>query len=252
MPSRLFRRVLLATAFAVTYVVTSSAQTVEGVDAGRLRAAAKAQGEAAKAFADEVARRGEALRDTALATARSAETNRARATNTATTGPRGVMDLDAMVAQAESVRAGPEKSAGPRLIVFVSTSMPATTLAALVKDVTTAGGAVVFRGFPDNSPKAFGAAMLRFVKQGQSTQRIGIDPRLFRAFDVTVVPTYVVASRDFELCDGFSCVTAAPPHDRMAGNVTTDYALAQFAAGGGPGAASARACLTRLRKGSGG
>ncbi len=84
MPARLFPRVLLATALAATTVVTGSAQTVEGVDAGRLRAAAKVQGEAAKAFADEVARRGEALRDAALATARGAEANRVRATNNAT------------------------------------------------------------------------------------------------------------------------------------------------------------------------
>ncbi len=252
MLARLFPRVLLAIALAATYVVTSSAQTVEGVDAGRLRAAAKVQGEAAKAFADEVARRGEALRDSALATARGAEANRVRATSNATTSPRGAMDLDAMVAQADAARAGPGNSAGPRLIVFASTSMPAASLAALVKDVTKSGGVVVFQGFPDNSPKAFGAAILRFVAQGQSTRGIGIDPRLFRAFNVTVVPTYVVASRDFDLCDGFSCVTAIPPHDRMAGNVTTDYALAQFAAGGGPGAAAARGYLARLRKGSGG
>ena len=130
--------------------------------------------------------------------------------------------------------------------------MPAASLAALVKDVTKSGGVVVFRGFPDNSPKAFGAAMLQFVKQGQSTRGIGIDPRLFRAFNVTVVPTYVVASRDFDLCDGFSCVTAVPPHDRMTGNLTTDYALAQFVAGGGPGATAARVYLAQLRKGSGG
>jgi hypothetical protein len=33
---------------------------------------------------------------------------------------------------------------------------------------------------------------------------IGIDPRLFRAFDVQAVPTYVAVSSDFDLCAGFS------------------------------------------------
>jgi conjugal transfer pilus assembly protein TrbC len=32
---------------------------------------------------------------------------------------------------------------------------------------------------------------------------IGIDPRLFRAFDVQAVPTYVAVSSDFDLCAGF-------------------------------------------------
>src|SRR3546814_5785758 len=65
---------------------------------------------------------------------------------------------------------------------------------------------------------------------------IGIDPRLFRAFDVQAVPTYVAVSSDFDLCAGFSCRTKVPPHDRMIGNVTVEYALSSFAEGNGPGA----------------
>jgi conjugal transfer pilus assembly protein TrbC len=76
---------------------------------------------------------------------------------------------------------------------------------------------------------------------------VGIDPRLFRAFNVTAVPTYVVASTDFDLCDGFDCQTQVPPHDRISGNVTADFALETIARGGGPSARIASQYLARLK-----
>ena len=77
---------------------------------------------------------------------------------------------------------------------------------------------------------------------------IGIDPRLFRAFDVQAVPTYVSVSSDFDLCAGFNCQTKLPPFDRLIGNVTLEYALEQFAAGKGPGARVAEIGLSNMRK----
>jgi conjugal transfer pilus assembly protein TrbC len=77
---------------------------------------------------------------------------------------------------------------------------------------------------------------------------IAIDPRLFRAFKVTAAPTFVVTARAYELCDGFDCSSAAPEHDRMAGNVTVEYALESFASARGPGAGVAGVALASLRK----
>jgi conjugal transfer pilus assembly protein TrbC len=77
---------------------------------------------------------------------------------------------------------------------------------------------------------------------------IGIDPRLFRAFDVQVVPTYVAVSSDFDLCAGFSCTTKLPPYDRMIGNVTVEYALSTFASGNGPGARIAAVALSNMKR----
>ncbi|MEB3025905.1 TrbC family F-type conjugative pilus assembly protein, partial [Parvimonas sp. M13] len=77
---------------------------------------------------------------------------------------------------------------------------------------------------------------------------VGIDPRLFRAFNIDAVPTYVVVSTDFKPCDGFNCQTPVPPHDRMTGNVTPAYALRTFAQGGGAGAAIAKVYLASLEK----
>ena len=91
---------------------------------------------------------------------------------------------------------------------------------------------------------AFGWAACRFA----TGFAVGIDPRLFRAFGIETVPTYVVTSSDLDLCDGFDCRTQVPPHDRMSGNVSVSYALETFAQGGGPGALLASQHLARLQR----
>jgi conjugal transfer pilus assembly protein TrbC len=98
--------------------------------------------------------------------------------------------------------------------------------------------------------KAFQQGITRVVGQGQETKAIGIDPRLFRAFNVTTVPAFVVVTSDFDLCDGLDCKTTPPPHDRMMGNVTVRYALETFAGGGGPSARVAATALKQLGHGS--
>ena len=83
----------------------------------------------------------------------------------------------------------------------------------------------------------------------KSGAAVGIDPRLFRAFAVDAVPAYVVTATDFDLCDGFDCRTALPPHDRIDGNVTLAHALDTFASGSGP--AARVAAIYRARLGGG-
>src|SRR3546814_20588893 len=91
-------------------------------------------------------------------------------------------------------------------------------------------------------------ALGKIVDREDDFANIGIDPRLFRAFDVQAVPTYVAVSSDFDLCAGFSCRTQVPPHDRMIGTVTVEYALSSFARCNGPGAPWAAAGLSTLRR----
>ena len=238
---------LAAFGLTVTWGVEAFSQTVEGVEAGRLRAAAKTQMDDAKLFTDEVVRRGQALRDEAILTRKAAQANTMRAPTSSIKKPvLGVFDFDELVAAAGSVWEGATAPQGPRLIAFASMSMPVSALRAMVRDVSKAGGIVVFRGFQNNSVKLFSTAMMKVVDKGQSTSGIGIDPRLFRAFNITSVPAYVVTTTDFTLCDGFSCATPLPPHDRIAGNVTAEFALEKFRGGGGPGAAAARIYLKRL------
>lgn len=126
--------------------------------------------------------------------------------------------------------------------------MPPEALKAMMTDVPRAGGVVVFRGLTQGSARAMTAALARVLAPGERHDGIGIDPRLFRAFKVETVPAYVVASSDFDLCDGFDCTTSAPPFDRISGNVTAAYALETIAGGGGPGAKIAAQYRARLEE----
>src|SRR3546814_6701736 len=71
----------------------------------------------------------------------------------------------------------------PQLIAFASLSMPPKALRQLIQDTARAGGVVVFRGFPNNSLKAFSQALGKIVERQDDFANIGIDPRLFRTFE---------------------------------------------------------------------
>lgn len=222
----------------------SSAQTVEGLDLAAIRARAKLDPDTARAFEETVARRGERFRaeaDTLAGAARAGQERRARQAAPGRTD--AVFDFDAMVAGAGQAAAPDDL---PRLIVFASLSMPESALRRLIADTGRAGGVVAFRGFPGNSARRFTAALAKLLPPGDTKAQVGIDPRLFRAFQIEAVPAIVVTATGFDLCDGFDCRTTLPPHDRLAGNVTLEHALATIAEGGGPGAALARVHLARL------
>lgn len=237
--------VLTATGLALGLASGGGAQTVEGLDLAKVRERAKLSPEDAEAFGGVIAKRGEALKAQAAASAAAARANAERHARTAAVSarPGDPFDFDAMVAAAGR-EAGFADDA-PRLVAFASLSMPAASLRQMIDDVGRAGGVVVFRGFPGNSVKQFTGVLARVVPAGGSNA-VGIDPRLFRAFAVTTVPTYVVTSTDFDLCDGFDCTTHVPPHDRMSGNVSLGHALDTFAQGSGPGAGIAGLYRARL------
>jgi conjugal transfer pilus assembly protein TrbC len=206
----------LLSALAIASIGTGCAvlaQTVEGLDLDAIRARSAKSEQDATALVNEVERRGDAFRK------------------------------DAQTASANLKEA---QGTAPQFMVFVSTSMPEQALKRIIADTSAAGGVVVFRGFPGNSGKAFIAALSKVVEKDQQFASIGIDPRLFRAFDVTAVPTMVVSSSDFTPCDGLTCKTTPPPFDRIEGNVTVRYALETFAGENGPGALVARTALANL------
>ena len=226
------------------------AQTVEGLDIQAIKQRTAAAQAEAEAFVGQVKDRGDAFRDEAVGAHQGGSENLRRiAATDLPTGPTGSIDFDAIVegaAQNLNARAGE----APQFIAFASLSMPPASLKALVRDTAAAGGIVVFRGFPDNSMKAFTTRLAAVVEE-RDFGHIGIDPRLFRAFDVRSVPTYVAVSSDFDPCAGFECQTRVPPYDRLTGNVTVRYALDSFMEGQGPGArvaAVARSNLDRHRQ----
>lgn len=149
-----------------------------------------------------------------------------------------------MIAGAKAGMAQPKGA--PLFVAFASLSMPEDALAQMIADTTRAGGVVVFRGFSAGNPQTFITGIRKVVDQ-RGASNIAIDPRLFRAFNVDRVPTYVALSTDFEPCDQLECVSTPPPHDRIAGNVSVAYVLETFAEANGPGAPVARLGLANIR-----
>lgn len=239
----------LALILATAGISALLAQNVEGLDIQAIKQRSLASQAEAQAFVEEVKDRGDAFRADAVEAHQGGTENmkRVAATDLAT-GPTGPIDFDAIVGGAAQ-NLGAKTGEAPQFIAFASLSMPPASLRQMIRDTAAAGGIVVFRGFPDNSMKAFAARLGKLVEE-QEFGHIGIDPRLFRTFDVQAVPTYVAVSSDFDLCAGFDCRTRVPPHDRITGNVTVRYALESFVDGQGPGgrvAAVARSNLDRRR-----
>ncbi|PKP94611.1 MAG: type-F conjugative transfer system pilin assembly protein TrbC [Alphaproteobacteria bacterium HGW-Alphaproteobacteria-16] len=224
------------------------AQTVDGFDLEAVKRRAAEMQADAEAFAEHVRNRGDAHRGEAEELrVEGMETLGELAGTDLPAGASGPIDFDELVSGAGANAFAPRGQA-PQLIVFASLSMPEASLKRLIADTARARGVVVFRGFPDNSARKFTAAIAKVVEDETAGASVGIDPRLFRAFDVRAVPTYVAVSSDFDLCDGFACKTQVPPFDRLVGNVTLDYALSAFAEGRGPGAAVAGVALANLRR----
>jgi len=230
----------------------AAAQSLDpGLDLEAIRARAREQTGDAEALAESARKRSEQLHsDARHLEAQASNNGRQYAANAKAAMPAlpdMAFDFDSIVADAGRIAESGFDGA-PRFIAFASTSMPPQSLRAMISDVGRAGGLVVLRGLPSGSAKALTAALAKVMRQGESYEGVGIDPRLFRAFGIEAVPAYVVAASDFELCDGFDCTSQVPPHDRMSGNVTAEHALSTFGSGGGPGARIAELHLARLRK----
>ncbi|MEN8236234.1 MAG: type-F conjugative transfer system pilin assembly protein TrbC [Pseudomonadota bacterium] len=109
----------------------------------------------------------------------------------------------------------------PRLLIFVSFSMPMQVLKSLAQQAALLQGKLVFRGLVANS----------FVRTAQKLQELGsealIDPTLFRAYAIRAVPVFVLQERSARFPG-----EAGIQHDRVAGNVSLACALAKMASQG--------------------
>lgn len=242
---RLFGLAMLAAVSGVT------AQSIDGLDLGAIRARNSASTDELEALVAMALKKAEAQSGAAQEVRAETQQNSARGQEALSArAPAGAVDFDAILDGA-AANARVPMGEGPLLLVFASLSMPQASLQHLVRDTTQAGGIVVFRGFPNNSVKAFAQGLMRVVTREQEEAHIAIDPRLFRAFRIDAAPTFVVAEGGYELCDDLNCTIAVPAHARMTGNVSLAYALESFAAANEPGAAVARIALDQLEKGRG-
>lgn len=117
--------------------------------------------------------------------------------------------------------------AGPRLLVFISFSMPPRTLDRLAEQAGRARAALVLRGLVDGS-------LTRTVAQVQTLLggrkvAVLIDPQAFDRYAVRHTPTFVLVRQGAQArpCSAGSC---APASDYLAvsGDVSLDHALTYF------------------------
>jgi conjugal transfer pilus assembly protein TrbC len=122
-----------------------------------------------------------------------------------------------------SAEQGAEKSIN-QLLIFVSFSMPEQALKERVLEARKAGATIVLRGIIKDSITETAIALNKL------TNNIGvnaiIDPNLYKAFDIKVVPTIVVAQYSTYPCEENCNYT--PVHDKISGNISLDYALEQI------------------------
>ena len=134
---------------------------------------------------------------------------------------------------------------GPEVIVFMSLSAPAASWREWSLEAARAGAPLVLRGLDSQGLKATVKRIGTHLAEGAGAV---IDPRPFRLFGITAIPAVAVVPGGVPPCASRGCAEdAAPPHDRIGGNIGLEAALAIIAEEGGPGREVARRYLERLR-----
>ena len=128
------------------------------------------------------------------------------------------------------------------LMIFVSSSIPKSSLKDLMIQARLSGAAVVFRGLI-GSLRNTQQFLMDVAKDDVSAI---IDPRLFEVFDVKNVPTFVVLADNIQDCGQSDC-NFTPLHDRISGNITLNYALEQIADGNGEAKEVAASILDQMK-----
>ncbi len=133
----------------------------------------------------------------------------------------------------------------PRLIVFISLSMPEATLARLVDQAARARAQLLLRGLTEGSLPRTAARIQQLI--GTRPVAVQIDPRAFDQYAIQRVPAFVLARAGTQntACSGGQCARS-DDHVVAAGDVSLDYALAHFQRSAPAFAKDAGRFLTRL------
>jgi type-F conjugative transfer system pilin assembly protein TrbC len=132
------------------------------------------------------------------------------------------------------------------VMIFVSSSIPKSSLKDLMIQAKKSGAVLVFRGLIGGLKNT--AKFLEDIDK-DNVQAI-IDPRLFDLFNIEVVPTIVVLKEANQECnnENNSC-KITPIHDRISGNITLDYALETISSGKSETSLIASKFLAKIRVG---
>lgn len=130
------------------------------------------------------------------------------------------------------------------LMIFVSTSMPMKALTMLGAQAKQAGGILILRGLKGrlDNPGALKETIAALQSVAETGVDIQIDPKSFQQYNVTAVPTFVMASNE-EGCRDDVCSAEA---FRLVGDTTLAYALEHWVNQGGRVAVLAEQYLRKV------
>lgn len=134
----------------------------------------------------------------------------------------------------------------PSIIVFVSFSMPASSLRTYLHDAKIANASVVVRGLHENSFKKTFFLVSTLIRDNGGNG-VELNPVLFKKFDIKTVPTVVVLASDGCLkkqdCD------VRKDYDKLSGNLTLYSSLKLLRDRGEIGKINAQVALDKLQGG---
>ena len=139
---------------------------------------------------------------------------------------------------------------GPRsgtaeILIFTSLSVPAASWRQWAREAARSGAPLVLRGVGVGGLPATAKRIGERLDGAEAG--VAIDPRLFRLFGIERVPAVVVVPGGVLPCRSRGCADdPAPPHDRIAGNISLAAALEAVAEEGDAGRGVAKAWLERL------
>jgi conjugal transfer pilus assembly protein TrbC len=133
------------------------------------------------------------------------------------------VDPAAIAEQYKNLGRKPSNSDAPELMIFVSLSMPETSLKLLGQQAKQAGAVVVFRGLKYGLRKGTYTQSMQALKPIVGTGAdVQIHPELFGRYHVTAVPTLVVSAAPQSGCQDDACAAQSAA---VMGDVSLDYAL---------------------------
>jgi type-F conjugative transfer system pilin assembly protein TrbC len=119
---------------------------------------------------------------------------------------------------------GQNQKINGELYIFVSFSMGEKALLNLAHEAKSYGATLVLRGFKDGSYTKTAKALQKIITR--AGQGVVIDPELYSLFQITAVPTFVLAK---PLALQVQERAQIPIHDKLQGHVSVQHALEQFA-----------------------
>jgi type-F conjugative transfer system pilin assembly protein TrbC len=141
-----------------------------------------------------------------------------------------------------------KKNEGPVLMIFASTSIPPQTLQVIGQQAKLAAAPIFLRGVNGGFTMAGITQTLKAMRPAtEQGAEVQIHPEMFKHYGVTQVPAIILAEHLGGTCGQTTC----GEHRMVVGDVTVEYALAQFEREGGALGKIAREKLNQMDLGAG-